>query len=414
MNKLVYLLVAIFLMSGLFSFTEMGSPDWGFFGHRKINRMAVFTLSPDLIKFYKKNIEFVTQHAVDPDKRRYATKYEFARHYIDIDHWGKAPFDNVPKNLSQAVLKFGTFDLVNTEGDTTSYRYVAKTEDSQEARLVSETGDAILKLAIGEEVGDAYMRQFIFDQYYEDVPWEVDPSLFLEGQKNQEESPQILFTDIFSQYGILPYHLPVIYKQLVGAYETKNVERILQLSADIGHYIGDAHVPLHTTENYNGQLTDQVGIHGFWESRIPELFAEEEYDFFVGPAEYIENKSDYFWDIVFTSHALLDSVLLIEKEMSQQYPLDEQYCYDERLGRTIRTYCPDYADAYHDRMAGMVEKRMRESVLAIGSVWYSAWIDAGQPDMEVDQEYVYSDSLRQELKNQDNQFKGGAIFGRDH
>ena len=43
----------------------------------------------------------------------------------------------------------------------------------------------------------------------------------------------------------------------------------------------------HTTENYNGQFTNQKGIHGFWESRIPELFYDE-YDFITGKAKYID------------------------------------------------------------------------------------------------------------------------------
>lgn len=50
-------------------------------------------------------------------------------------------------------------------------------------------------------------------------------------------------------------------------------------SADIGHYIADANVPLHTSENYNGQLTGQEGFHGFWETRLPELFIGS-YSFF--------------------------------------------------------------------------------------------------------------------------------------
>jgi hypothetical protein len=37
-----------------------------------------------------------------------------------------------------------------------------------------------------------------------------------------------------------------------------------------------------------GNLTNQVGIHGFWESRLPELFYEQ-YDFYVGPATYLPN-----------------------------------------------------------------------------------------------------------------------------
>src|SRR6186997_1940944 len=75
----------------------------------------------------------------------------------------------------------------------------------------------------------------------------------------------------------------------------KNVSGILKLSAEIGHYLADAHVPLHASSNHNGQLTGQRGIHGFWESRIPELLAENKWDFFIGKAEYIKNHSDFIW-----------------------------------------------------------------------------------------------------------------------
>lgn len=52
-------------------------PAWGFFGHRKINRMAVFTLPPEMLVFYKKNVDWLTQHAVDADNHgtRPATKH---------------------------------------------------------------------------------------------------------------------------------------------------------------------------------------------------------------------------------------------------------------------------------------------------------------------------------------------------
>src|SRR5690606_11742694 len=68
----------------------------------------VFTLPPEMIKFYKKNIEYITEHAVDPDKRRYAVEGEAPRHYIDIDHYaedGQDPFEVMPKN--------GTMQLIN-------------------------------------------------------------------------------------------------------------------------------------------------------------------------------------------------------------------------------------------------------------------------------------------------------------
>ena len=74
--------------------------------------------------------------------------------------------------------------------------------------------------------------------------------------------------------------------RLTDAFKEKDQAKILKLSAEIGHYIADAHVPLHAHSNHNGQYTGQQGIHGFWESRIPELLAEKEWDFFIGKAAY--------------------------------------------------------------------------------------------------------------------------------
>ena len=82
-----------YLQAGVIALAVVTLCAWGFWGHKRINRMAVFSLPPEMVTFYKKNIEFITEHAVDPDKRRYAIKEEAPRHYIDLDHYGANPFD---------------------------------------------------------------------------------------------------------------------------------------------------------------------------------------------------------------------------------------------------------------------------------------------------------------------------------
>jgi len=203
-------------------------------------------------------------------------------------------------------------------------------------------------------------------------------------------------------------------KRLTDAMQKGNTKRILQLSADFGHYIGDAHVPLHTTENYNGQLTDQVGIHAFWESRIPELFADKTFDYFVGQAKYIDDPKTHYWDLVLDTHQYVDSVLLIEKEMSQRFPEDQQYCYEERLGRTIRVQCEAYAAAYQNRMKGMVEQQFQKSILAVSSAWYTAWVDAGQPKLLGNDRIAETEADRKAQEELDAQYRSGNIKGRAH
>lgn len=178
--------------------------------------------------------------------------------------------------------------------------------------------------------------------------------------------------------GIVPWQVYFTYQKLVRAFREKDNDAIIRHSADLGHYVSDAHVPLHTTRNYNGQFTGQIGIHAFWESRLPEMFADD-YNFFVGKADYIDSPLDSAWAIVRESNALVDSVLHLEKELSETFPKHLQRSYITRKNILISTYSDAYARAYHQRMQGMVEQRMRKSILRTGSFWFSAWVDAGQP-----------------------------------
>ena len=98
MKKLVLLLVATFFFHDTFS--------WGFFAHRKINEYAIFLLPPQMMHLYKPNATFISEHAIDPDKRRYAIVEEGPRHYIDLDRYGTYPFDSLPRKWDDAIAKY--------------------------------------------------------------------------------------------------------------------------------------------------------------------------------------------------------------------------------------------------------------------------------------------------------------------
>ena len=287
MRRLI--LLAVLLLPS-FSKADM----WGFCAHQKINRLAVFTLPPEMIGFYKSNIQYISEKAVNPDKRRYVIKAEAARHYIDIDVYGDSAVYKMPRYWKEAVQKYSE--------------------------------------------------------------------------------------DTLNAYGIVPYYANKVSYWLIEAFKNKNKEQILRLSADIGHYIADANVPLHTTENYNGQMTGQEGIHGFWESRLPELFFDE-YDLLTGKAEYITNIQLYIWDAVIKAHEALDSVLVFEEDLTSKYAESKKYGYEERGQRTIRTYSYNFSKDYHRRLNGMVERRMRASIKMTGDIWFTCWVKAGQPDL---------------------------------
>lgn len=375
-----------------------GSPEWGFFGHRLINRVAVYTIPTEMLGWYKPNIDYLAEHAVDPDKRRYATKHEAVRHYIDLDHWGKGNFDHVPRSWDQVLA----YNLEVMQFDGADTMYVLR------ALPVSEWNTDHPEYAMRLQI----VRDFYLPHYYDDEPRVLGDSLnYLFPALMVEADHFAYLRDAFSQHGIVPYHLQSMQRRLTNAFRDGNYEMIMRLSAEIGHYIGDACVPLHTTKNYNGQLTDQVGIHAFWESRIPELFAADDFDMVVGSATYIEDIPSYYWDLVLSSHREVDRVLGIEKELSLTFPSDKQYCFEDRMSQNVRTQCAEYALAYHTAMDKMVEDRFRLAVKAVGDAWYTAWIDAGQPAPPVDKQISKRSKEDEELEAA---LKAGRAQGREH
>ncbi len=414
-SRLLRVLVPVSLIAVTLAFVL---PDWGFFGHRRINRLATFTLPPEMIRFYKTHLEYITEHSVDPDKRRYATKHEAPRHYIDLDQWGVYPFANLPRYWTDVLLLHTEIGLVTAQGDSLKVKRDTLMIDGYKVPQIRlyRRNKAILEAADEQAFRDFFEAK-VLSQYYEDewiLPCDTLLALFGDAGSPAVNCVNAYAVDHFSEHGILPYHLVKMQNTLKYAFLDGNVDKILRTSAEIGHYIGDAYVPLHTTKNYNGQLSNQTGIHAFWESRLPELFADETYDFFVGSAEYIAKPSEYYWKVVLDSHLLVDSVLQIERELSRLFPPDRQYCFEERNGITIRTQCREYSEAYHQRMSGMVESRMRGAILSIGSAWYTAWVDAGQPDLSKLLGKSLSAEEQKALEALESQYQKGNTKGRPH
>ncbi len=184
------------------------------------------------------------------------------------------------------------------------------------------------------------------------------------------------------QHGILPWYIVEVKQALTAAFRYRNVIQILRLSADLGHYLADANVPLHTTENHDGQLTQQEGIHGLWESRLPELFFGS-YNLFTGPAEYVDCPQQRAWKAVYAAHSLVKDVLRVERELSNQFPPTEKYSFEQK-GRTLRKgHSVAYATAYHTLLQGQVEQQLRASIKMVGDFWMTCWIDAGRPSLQL-------------------------------
>lgn len=272
--------------------------------------------------FYKANIEFITEHAVSADKRRYVDSTEAPRHFLDVDHYGKNPFSKIPQHWEDAVHKYSA--------------------------------------------------------------------------------------DTLDKYGTVPWAITYNYYKLVKAFKAHDTTNILEASANLGHYVADAHVPLHLTLNYNGQLTHQTGIHVLWESRIPELFGNH-WNYYVGRAHYIENPLQEAFRICNTSFKEVDSVLRFERALSKSFPPDKKYVSEKRGRKTDTNYSAAYALAYQKMLNGMVQRRIRASILSVGSFWFSAWVDAGQPNLDRLIAVPLTAAQKREIAQEEAMYKVGKV-----
>ncbi|MFT3907845.1 MAG: zinc dependent phospholipase C family protein [Ferruginibacter sp.] len=215
--------------------------------------------------------------------------------------------------------------------------------------------------------------------------------------------------------GILPWYIQEMMDKLTKAFKQKRKTEILFIAADLGHYLGDANMPLHTSVNHDGQLTNQKGIHSFFEAQLPEYFGDS-YNYKVNDAVYLPDVIAASWDVVKHSNSLVDSMLLIEKNVKETFPKEKIFKIDtkgdtakNKFGLYVRS--DEFAAAYHKALNGMVEKQLRHAIQDVANFWYTAWVNAGKPDLsDLDPEEL-TKANRKRYEKEVKLLKKGGLMG---
>ena len=169
--------------------------------------------------------------------------------------------------------------------------------------------------------------------------------------------------------GTLPWRTEEIYKKLVDAFQQKGSysrDNIRFFSAVLGHYVADAHVPFHAALNYDGQLTQQWGIHSRFEA---ELFQRNRARLRVIPKPVvpIANPREFTFDTLTAGFVLVQPILDADKKAVE--------------GREV--YDDQYFALIFPSVRTILEQRLAESITASASMITAAWIEAGRPAVPV-------------------------------
>lgn len=262
---------------------------WGFEAHRFIAEQMIALLPAEIRPLFEQRRASILERAVDPDLWRNIFPDEDPNHFVDLDHYGQYPFNELPREYDRAVQKWGR-------------------------EVVHEQGLVPWRTA---EIFGKLQREF-------------------EGLK-RENAPSYL------------------------------ADNIAFYAAVMSHYVSDAHVPLHSVVNYDGQNTNQRGVHGRWES---DLFGRTRARLKIAPATLpsVTDPRGFIFETLLASNRLAEGVLE-----------------SDRRAATGRDF---YDDAYFaafeaDQFAAM-ERRVNDSISAVAALIIGAWEAAGRPSLPPD------------------------------
>ncbi len=164
--------------------------------------------------------------------------------------------------------------------------------------------------------------------------------------------------------GTVPWAIILWEDSLKRAFQQGNWNMAMQLSADLGHYVGDGHQPLHCTQNYDGQMTNQSGVHSRYETDLVKQY-QNLIVYTNDKASYVSDISNYVFDFIYLSNKDLDTVLYADSVAHAV------------AGATTGTV---YLQKFWDLCGYQIIQLMKTASKSTADLIYTAWIDAGSPD----------------------------------
>ena len=171
--------------------------------------------------------------------------------------------------------------------------------------------------------------------------------------------------------GLLPWAIANAFDSLTAQMQRGAWNKVWSTAADVGHYVGDAHQPLHCTTNYDGQLTGNRGIHSRYETSMIDKY-QQSIIIVAGQVTYVESTIDFAFDIIYRSNSYCDSIFQADNYAKQVSGWSGS-------GQEPAAYYT----ALWAKAGGFTNLVLQRAVDAFASLLYTAWVRAGKPPVPV-------------------------------
>ena len=164
--------------------------------------------------------------------------------------------------------------------------------------------------------------------------------------------------------GLLPWQVGVYSQKLTEAMKAGRWEEVKVDAAILALYVGETDDPFHTTDNFDGKLSGQLGIDERFGATLVDRFSS----FFPmrpNDAAYIPDPTDHAFEDCLSSHSWIENVLLADR--------------NAHLGLT--SYTDEFYDRFYNLSAAILIRQLSNAATDTGSYWLTAWINAGKPQL---------------------------------
>jgi len=181
--------------------------------------------------------------------------------------------------------------------------------------------------------------------------------------ENKDAAFKLYGSKFILKNGTLPWVTDSTYHVLVQQFKSKEWSKALLTAADLGHYVGDGHMPLHLTLNYDGKFTDQTGIHSRYESKMINKYIDE-ITVKKSPIHKVKDVNRYVFDYIYANYQYKDSLLNADK-------------------LAFETANHEYNDLYYATLwkqtQGFTRKMIAGSSKSLAELIRMAWLESGRP-----------------------------------
>lgn len=162
--------------------------------------------------------------------------------------------------------------------------------------------------------------------------------------------------------GILPFSIMATTDSIKKYFQLHNFQKAMLHAADLGHYVGDGHNPLHITRNYNGQYTNQTGVHSRYETQLINRDSANIIYTFENAA-YVSDINRFVFDFLYNNYRYVDSVLKCD---SIAYAIAGSY----------NTY---YYQIYWELAGGFTTMLFNNASHFLADLIFTSWVNSGSP-----------------------------------